>query len=787
MRRVTKVTTHAKKILGNRSVTAIAFSFLFIVSGIGMSVLVNPAAAAPNSASPSAAALATASTPLQQAQANWASPNGNAFNQDYNPQNQINASNAQYLGLSWIFPIPQRPTGLLSYNGAGGLGVDASLLVVNGTIYAITVYDQVFALGAATGIVLWSDLLPIALNSTFGTSSPLALHSHDGTVQFTTATFGSRVHGPTLWFQAADNRVYAIDALSGKYDLNFTDFTGPSMLQGNSPTDVYYGVGVSNILIDQADGIMITSHQAEVNANNGRCYFMGWNLDVYPPSPLWTSYCSPPQAGSALGTDPNWTISQVNSMSSAEIFDPAKTAANGYTTPQEIAGGVLMNTNDNIVLQLKSLSSSQLNATLYNDWGQAFQSSQCLAIDGGSSTGSTGSGWGGAWLLGSGPTAGLAFLNTNNKDPYSGPCDPGPDLWAASLLAINVKTGAWVWGFQANPHDIEDWDCSWWQALGNETIGGVNTQVIFKTCKNGYLYEINAKTGGLIWAWGPTSDLLPRCSVCYNLNPLNRTQMTADFATALTSGKDPLGPQPPFLRYPGTETEEEQAYDPNLNLIFIASANSPSFITYVGWNSSDYTLAYQGYVSTPVTHVGTCGNCGPSRNNATIWAVDAATGAAIWHYSIQNQGYRGGLTASGGMVFLTLSSGDLLMLNAKTGQVVKDFYIGGPLNELPSIGQTADGKELVVFPIVAGIVSWATGVPGDIVALSLQSIPSSSVTTLTAAGSTATTTSVSTITTTVVNTVAAGSNTTTYALAGVAAIFIIATGYLAFRGRKPLS
>ena len=51
-------------------------------------------------------------TPLTQAQANWEFPNGNAFNQDYNPQNQINSSNVQYLGLSWIFPLPTVPTSL---------------------------------------------------------------------------------------------------------------------------------------------------------------------------------------------------------------------------------------------------------------------------------------------------------------------------------------------------------------------------------------------------------------------------------------------------------------------------------------------------------------------------------------------------------------------------------------------------------------------------------------------------------------------------------------------------
>src|SRR5271163_2179594 len=82
-----------KKTLSNTSIRAIALSLLFIVSGIGASVLINPAAATTNSAAPSAAAPVAAQPALTQAEANWEFPNGNAFNQDYNPQSQINSSN----------------------------------------------------------------------------------------------------------------------------------------------------------------------------------------------------------------------------------------------------------------------------------------------------------------------------------------------------------------------------------------------------------------------------------------------------------------------------------------------------------------------------------------------------------------------------------------------------------------------------------------------------------------------------------------------------------------------
>jgi hypothetical protein len=116
---------------------------------------------------------------------------------------------------------------------------------------------------------------------------------------------------------------------------------------------------------------------------------------------------------------------------------------------------------------------------------------------------------------------------------------------------------------------------------------------------------------------------------------------------------------------------------------------------------------------------------------------------------------------------------------------------------------------MVVLPITAGIVSWGTGVPGDIVALTLQTTGGPAITattvTSTAAGPTVTTTvggggGAVTVTSTVaggggtvtVTSTAPGSatgtgvdTTTLYGVAAVAVIFIIATGFLALRSRKP--
>ena len=762
------------------SLKAILVGLLFFLSSVGPSVLISPVGAAPN------APAYLAATPLSSAEANWASPTGNQFNQDYNPQNIVNSSNAQYLGMSWLFPLPTRPTSLLSVGGFGGQGVDTAPLIINGTIYAVTQFDQVFALNAANGNVLWTDVLPILPNSTAGKGTgALSLHFHDGDMQYTTKLFGKT---PTLWIAASDLRDYAINAVTGKYEMNFSIFDGVKTVDGNNP-GALYGSFQTNLLVDENKGILISSEQSGSSPDTGRCFYRGWNVNVNPPTLMWTAFCTPPQPGGNLPVDPTWTTKQVNSMQHAWIFKGyGRDVPGGYGGPSG-------------AIDLKALSPGQLNSTLYDDWGYTTQTAECEAWTGGGSSGSTAAGWGAPWILGTGPTAGVAFVNTNNRDPYNSPCTLGPNLWSASVLALNDTNGNWIWGFQTVAHEMWDWDCSWWQAMGNETISGVNTQVVWKTCKDGYLYELNAQTGALIWSWTPPTNYLARCHYCYPVDPLNKTEMSWAFFNPSLQ---------PTLMYPSeaAEFEDESSYSPTLNYLFLIAQNLPGLAYYVAPNSTNYKtnsgIAFFAPGGGPLLG----GGLTPS-NNATVFALNAATGQIVWTHFIPTQGYRGGNTVSGNVVFVTLSSGSMLMLNAQTGAVIKDYYIGGPLNVLPSVGATVSGQMQVILPITAGLLTWGTGVPGDIVALTLQNVPPATTNTVTstATGPTVTTTvggggaattitSVSTVagggaTVTVTSTApgtatSTGVDTTTlYGVAAVAVIFIIATGYLAMRGRKP--
>src|ERR1700686_2150649 len=62
----------------------------------------------------------------------------------FSPLNQINTGSVKRLGLAWSHDV-----------GSGGGGQEATPLVSNGTLYAITNWSVVFAVDARTGKERW--------------------------------------------------------------------------------------------------------------------------------------------------------------------------------------------------------------------------------------------------------------------------------------------------------------------------------------------------------------------------------------------------------------------------------------------------------------------------------------------------------------------------------------------------------------------------------------------------------------------------------------------------------
>jgi quinoprotein glucose dehydrogenase len=96
--------------------------------------------------------------------------------------------------------------------------------------------------------------------------------------------------------------------------------------------------------------------------------------------------------------------------------------------------------------------------------------------------------------------AGIAYLPVEDptSDLYGGH-RPGNNLFADSLVAIDVKTGQRKWHFQIVHHPIWDYDLSSAPLLADITVDGRAIKAVALPTKEGYLYVFDRITGQPVW------------------------------------------------------------------------------------------------------------------------------------------------------------------------------------------------------------------------------------------------------------------------------------------------
>src|SRR3954447_8398060 len=128
---------------------------------------------------------------------------------------------------------------------------------------------------------------------------------------------------------------------------------------------------------------------------------------------------------------------------------------------------------------------------------------------------------------------------------------PGNNLYADSLLALDARTGKYLWHFQTIHHDIWDYDPTAAPQLATVKHGGKKVDIVALASKNGLLYVFDGVTGKPLW---PIEERpVPKSEV-----PGEWTSPTQPFPTVL----------PPFARqgmkpedmYDGFMSPEEKVH-----------------------------------------------------------------------------------------------------------------------------------------------------------------------------------------------------------------------------------
>ena len=329
---------------------------------------------------------------------------------------------------------------------------------------------------------------------------------------------------------------------------------------------------------------------------------------------------------------------------------------------------------------------------LRNDWGEC--PDNC-----GFGKGDVGIGWG-QWAVDE--DKGIAYLATGNPSPsWNATYRPGPNVFSNSVIAIETKTGNLLWWHQIVSHDLGDLDCSW-----NTVLADVEgTETVFKLCKGAYLYAMNAETGELLWStdYHPhvkRGNTGPQPNFDFALDPMNKEDMNK-----------------PWVSYPN---------------------NEPNWRKESGGAESDVAFAYGKVFSTTyhkwslqkITAVEPSMRNSWGRislyseqefaSNATVWAHDAATGELRWKYDINNVGIRGGVTASGEMIWFCDTDGVIRALDEENGELLWERIQGHQCPVQPAFGADKDGN-IKIFSLIGtgGILGRSEPIPGALLAYGL--------------------------------------------------------------------
>lgn len=363
----------------------------------------------------------------------------------------------------------------------------------------------------------------------------------------------------------------------------------------------------------------------------------------------------------------------------------------------------------------------------------------------------------------------LLYLPLASPIPFAYGGDRGGDnLFANSIVAVDIHTGAYRWHFQTIHHDLWDHDPPAPPTLFDIDDNGASIPALAVTTKSGYLFLLNRETGQAIYeiqelpvaqsnvpseqtaATQPIpTHLPPMARVSFSLEELATAdqtssehvqacqQLLSDVGDVVNRG--PYTPwsyrpqnnsqgasSPTTLLFPGLAGGPNWggvAYDPNNNLAFVFAADMGSF----GWMEDAEPGADFPYVrrgprpgSFAVNIDGMVMPCQqPPWSHLT--AIDVNTGELAWRLPLgiteslpadrQATGRLGRasgiITASGLMFIASTDDNRFRALQTRTGEIIWEVELDRRGNANPMTYLGSDGRQYIGISATDELIVYA--------------------------------------------------------------------------------
>jgi len=298
-------------------------------------------------------------------------------------------------------------------------------------------------------------------------------------------------------------------------------------------------------------------------------------------------------------------------------------------------------------------------------------------------------GGGSAWLPGTyAPTTDTIYIGTSNAAPdFDRSTRMGDNLYTATLLALDPKTGAVKWHRQEVPNDSWDFDAAYEALLVPDGKG--KTSLVHLN-KNGFVYVMDKDNGAMKNAW----------QMAENVN--------------WTKGVDPKTGLPIDPVFP--ETDKQKLHCPNLlgGRSWNHGAYNPTTKLWYSHGMkvcNTVTSAKQGPVPgvaglslglSEITLVPPPGK----KADGYLGAFDPLTGKEAWKIRFDLPPLSSVLATAGGLVITGDMRGNLYAFDADNGKELWKFNAGSGARGGP-VSYSVKGKQYIAIP--TGLGSHAPG------------------------------------------------------------------------------
>jgi len=276
------------------------------------------------------------------------------------------------------------------------------------------------------------------------------------------------------------------------------------------------------------------------------------------------------------------------------------------------------------------------------------------------------------------------YLGTGNGFPWNQKIRSpggGDNLYLASVVAIDMKTGKRAWHYQTNPALTWDFNNAMDIALARMTVRGAERDVLLHAPKNGFYYVIDRETGKLLSA--------------EKFGPVNWADRVDTETGRPVINPDSLYPDgKPFVLYPfpnGAHGVQSMAHSPQTGLTYIPVMEGGR-VHIDPANLKNFTVRDGMFVNTGLGAVPPGIVVPPARSMLLAW--DPVRQKKAWEIPQPNT-FNGGVLATGGrLVFVGLNTGDFGAYDAENGTKLWSFDAQNGILSAP-ISYSVGGRQYV--------------------------------------------------------------------------------------------